>query len=229
MRPILARISSAASGFFFCGMIEEPVENRSDSVTKRNCAEDQITSSSASRRQMPAQIEAAARNSSAKSRSLTHPANWPGRSKPSAAAVISRSMGKEVPASAARPSGHSFIRARASRRGAVAGEHLDIGHHVVAPGHRLRDLQMGEARHDPVGPGLGLREQRPHQRLQPRIAASQLVAHPEPEIRRHLVVARPRGVQPPAGSPIISLQPRLDIHVNVFQRGGKGEISRLDL
>ena len=60
MRPILARISSAASGFFFCGMIEEPVEKRSDMVTKRNWAEDQITSSSASRDRWTAQIAALA-------------------------------------------------------------------------------------------------------------------------------------------------------------------------
>ena len=39
-----------------------------------------------------------------------------GRSKPSALAVISRSMGKEVPASAAAPRGHSFTRLRASAR-----------------------------------------------------------------------------------------------------------------
>ena len=58
MRPTLARISSAASGFFFCGMIEEPVENRSDSETKRNWAEDQITNSSANRDRCIAQIDA---------------------------------------------------------------------------------------------------------------------------------------------------------------------------
>jgi hypothetical protein len=76
-------------------------------------------------------------------------------------------MGNEVPASAAAPSGHSFIRARASRKPAcVAGEHLDIGHHVMAPGHRLGGLQMGEAGHHPIRPGLGLAQQRANQRLQ---------------------------------------------------------------
>ena len=49
-------------------------------------------------------------------------ANLPARqgnvppAKPSAAAVMCRSIGKEVPASAAAPSGHSFSRARASRK-----------------------------------------------------------------------------------------------------------------
>jgi hypothetical protein len=45
----LARTSSAASGLRFCGMIDEPVVNLSDSFTKRNCGVDQITISSASR------------------------------------------------------------------------------------------------------------------------------------------------------------------------------------
>ena len=116
MRPGFARISSAASGFRFCGMIEDPVEKRSLKLTKRNCALDQITSSSANRDRCTAQIAAAARNSSAKSRSLTASSEFAiGRSNPSAFAVISRSIGKLVPASAAAPSGLSFIRARASR------------------------------------------------------------------------------------------------------------------
>ena len=63
-----------------------------------------------------AQIALAARNSSAKSRSLTASSEFAiGRSNPSAAAVISRSIGNDVPASAAAPSGLSFIRVRASR------------------------------------------------------------------------------------------------------------------
>src|SRR5437899_2960170 len=48
-RPVLPRTSSAASGFFFCGMIEEPVEKESESRTKPNCGVDQMMISSASR------------------------------------------------------------------------------------------------------------------------------------------------------------------------------------
>src|SRR5207253_962675 len=43
-RPVLPRISSGTSGFFFCGMIEEPVQNRSASWTKAKRGFDQITS-----------------------------------------------------------------------------------------------------------------------------------------------------------------------------------------
>src|SRR5690606_15705398 len=113
IRPNLARNSSAAAGFFFCGMIDEPVVHLSDSRTNRNCAEDQITNSSAKRDRCIAVIEAADRNSSAKSRSDTESRLLAvGRSKPKAAAVIWRSIGKLVPAKAAAPKGHSFIRFR---------------------------------------------------------------------------------------------------------------------
>ena len=48
-RPTLARISSAASGFFFCGMIEEPVVKASDRRMKPNWGVIQRTISSARR------------------------------------------------------------------------------------------------------------------------------------------------------------------------------------
>ena len=84
-----------------------------------------------------------------------------GPSKPSAAAVASRSIGKPVPASAAEPSGHRFIRARASAKPrAIARDHLVIGHQMMAERHRLRALEMGEAGHHAVGMLLGAGEQR---------------------------------------------------------------------
>ena len=48
-RPVLPRMSSAKSGFFFCGMMDEPVENASESVTKPNSALDHRMISSARR------------------------------------------------------------------------------------------------------------------------------------------------------------------------------------
>ena len=93
-RPALARTSSAASGFFFCGMMEEPVVKASDSRMKRNWAEHQITISSAKRDRCMAQIDDADRYSSAKSRSDTASSELAvGRLKPSASAVMKRSMG----------------------------------------------------------------------------------------------------------------------------------------
>ncbi len=116
-RPTLARISSAASGFFFCGMIDEPVVKASDSLMKLNCGVVHRTISSARRDRCVAQIVAADRASRAKSRAETLSRELAiGPSKPSAWAVMCRSMGKDVPASAAAPRGLSFIRTRASAK-----------------------------------------------------------------------------------------------------------------
>ena len=71
MRPVLPRISSGTSGFFFCGMIEEPVQKLSDSSMKPNWAEDQMISSSEKRDRCIIRMLAAALNSMAKSRSDT--------------------------------------------------------------------------------------------------------------------------------------------------------------
>ena len=45
-RPDLPRVSSAKSGFFFCGMMEDPVEYSSLSVTKPNSVVDHVMISS---------------------------------------------------------------------------------------------------------------------------------------------------------------------------------------
>ena len=104
-----------------------------------------MTISSASRDRCVAQIAAIDRNSSAKSRSETLSSELRvGSRKPSAFAVMCRSIGKPVPASAAAPSGLSSIRSIASLHARqVAGKHLDIGHAVMAEGHRLRRLHDG--------------------------------------------------------------------------------------
>ncbi len=117
MRPVFARTSSAASGLRFCGMIEEPVVNLSDSLRKPTSGDVQITISSAKRDRCTEVMAAAASVSSTKSRSDTASSEFAaGRSKPSAFAVIARSIGNEVPASAAAPSGLSLPRLRASAK-----------------------------------------------------------------------------------------------------------------
>ena len=61
MRGALARSSSAASGFFFCGMIEEPEAHASATSQKPNSSLDHSTSSAPSRERCVAQIAAAPR------------------------------------------------------------------------------------------------------------------------------------------------------------------------
>ena len=60
-RGAFARSSSAESGFFFCGMIEEPEEKDSSSSQKPNSVLDQITISEPRRERCIAQVEAAER------------------------------------------------------------------------------------------------------------------------------------------------------------------------
>ena len=95
--------------------------------------------------------------------------------------------------------------------------------------HRLRGLQMGEARHH----GAGMFERPLHQRVlergQRRIGLVDGVADIEPEIGRDLIVARTRGVQPSRGGADQLAEPALDIHVNVLERALEIERSLADL
>jgi hypothetical protein len=61
MRGALARSSSAASGFFFCGMMLEPEANASEGSQKRNSSLDQSTISAPSCERCVAQVAAALR------------------------------------------------------------------------------------------------------------------------------------------------------------------------
>ena len=84
--------------------------------------------------------------------------------------------------------------------------------------HRLRGLQMGEARHHGRGMFQRAAGQGMLERGQRRIGLVDRVADIEPEIGRHLVVARARGVQPSRGRPDQFGKPALDIHMDVFER-----------
>ena len=175
---------------------------------------------------------AQAQNSIAKSRSDTASSEFSHRpSKPSSRATRWRSIGKLVPASAAAPSGSRFTRFRTSSKSfAVALEHLHVRQQVVAEGHRLRHLQMGEARHDERGVALGLVEQRA---LAARRAACRscvdLVAQPQAHVGRHLVVARARGVQALAGVADQRGQPPLDVEMHVLGVERPAEAPGVDL
>jgi hypothetical protein len=73
---------------------------------------------------------------------------------------------------------------------------------MMAEGHRLGRLQVGEARHDRVGMLRPCRKGLISLVSAASVRPSSL--DPEAEIERHLVVARACGVQPPGGSPISS-------------------------
>ncbi len=71
-------------------------------------------------------------------------------------------------------------------------------------------------------------DQRQLQHLDLRQQRIDGVAHIEPEIGRHLVVARARRVEPPGGIADQLAQARFDVHVDVFERARKVELLRFD-
>ncbi|GAO04809.1 hypothetical protein PSR1_03705 [Anaeromyxobacter sp. PSR-1] len=114
-RPARPRASSPTSGFFFCGMSEEPVANASASVAKPNSFVVQRTSSSPMRERCTAASAHANRSSAALSRSETASSELcVTPASPSRAATASRSSGRVVPASAPEPSGEIAARRRTS-------------------------------------------------------------------------------------------------------------------
>ena len=104
-------------------MIEEPEAHASATWQKPNSCEDQSTSSAPSRDRCVAQVAAAARKSSTKSRLETASIEFGATpAKPSSRATKPRSVSKFTPASAPAPSGSSLVepstnsKRRASRR-----------------------------------------------------------------------------------------------------------------
>ena len=231
MRPVLARTSSAASGLRFCGMIEEPVVNLSESVTKPTSGEHHSTISSAKRDRCTAVIEAAASASITKSRSDTASSEFAAGAVEAERLRRHRAVEPERGAGERRRAERVFVQALARIReaAAVARRHLHIGQQMMPERHRLRGLQMREARHD----GRGVRQRLLGERLliagQRRVDVVDRVAHPELEVGRDLVVARTRGVQPPGRRPDQLGEPRLDVHMDVFERPLEAELARLHL
>ena len=87
---------------------------------------------------------------------------------------------------------------------------------MVTKCHRLRRLQMGKSGHHPSRPRLSEGQERVQQLHKCVIRLVNFIADPEPEIRRHLIIARATGVQPPPCLTNNFGQARLNIHVNIF-------------
>ena len=114
-RPVLPRTSSAISGFFFWGIIDEPVVNASDNSTNPNSQDDHSTSSSESRDRCIITMAISAASSTQKSRSDTPSIEFRHTfSMPSFSASDLRSVGYVVPASAQLPIGEILMRFRQS-------------------------------------------------------------------------------------------------------------------
>ncbi len=221
-RPALPRASSATSGFFFCGMIDEPVEYASSSAAQPNSREAHRQTSSPIRERWTPIIAAAKRNSAAKSRSDTASMELAiAPSNPSSAAVASGSSGSDEPASAPAPE------RRVRRAGVpvaqpldVAGEGVGVLGQLVAERHRLGVLQVGEAGGGGVDVALGLVDERLLQIGQGEDHAAGLGAQVEPEVGRHLVVAAAPGAELAAerAEPLDQAALQRGVHVLVGRR-----------
>ena len=100
---------------------------------------------------------------------------------------------------------------------------------MVAERHWLGGLQMGEARHQVACVLFRPVQQGALQSLQLGHGAVAGVAHPQAEVRRHLIVAAARRVQAPRRLANQFRQARLDVHVNVFIGVAEGEGAVPDL
>ena len=132
--------SSAASGLRFCGMIEEPVVKRSDSLTKPNLRrrpEHDLLGKAGQMHGGEARRGERLQREVAVGDGVERVGRRPVEAERRRGDA--RSIGKEVPASAAAPSGHLVEPlARIGEAAAVARDHLDIGEEMMAESDRLR-------------------------------------------------------------------------------------------
>jgi hypothetical protein len=111
----------------------------------------------------------------------------------------------------------------------VAGEHFLPGHEVVAEGHRLGRLQVGEAGHDGIGVGFRLVQQGDAGGADQRLQAVDGVAQPQAHVGGHLVVAGTAGVQALSGVADFPGQGPLDVEVDVLVVQVPGEAAGLEV
>ena len=200
-RPALPRVSSATSGFFFCGMIELPVEYASSRVTKPNSLVAQRMTSSAMRDRSTASIAVTNENSATTSRLAVASIEF---SDAAGETEFGGDCGR-VEAQRGTGEGAGAVRA-ASRRGhpsrAAGRRHAASAQQCAS---RWCESSTGCACCRWVRPGIATPRWRSawprSASITPRISRGEragLVAQVHPDERGDLVVARTAGPQPSA-------------------------------
>ena len=219
-RPALPRASSAMSGFFFCGSIDEPVANASGSRRKPNSSLDQSTTSSPIRERCT-WVSAAAKSASAtKSRSDTASSEFSNR-------AANPSVGGDAGRDRAAGSNPRARRHRAARRRPASTRPASARRRGRAP----RSARAGGARAAPAARAAGAcsrggrRRRRTRRRGAPAPPAARgcarrrACASRRTQRRRSsgdLVVAAPAGVELGAGGARELGDPALDRGVDVL-------------
>ena len=219
-RPALPRASSAMSGFFFCGSIDEPVEYASARRRKPNSSVDHSTISSPRRerctcvsvgdeQRLGDEVAVGHRVERVLERGARSRARW---------RRAAGSSGRLEPASAPAPSGDTSARVEAVAPAVdVAAERPEVREQVVREQHRLRALQVRVA-------GEVRRRSASSARRSSTACSSWMRARParalapeeQPQVERDLVVAAAAGVQLGAGRARDLGDPPLDRGVDVF-------------
>ena len=218
------------SGFFFCGMMLDPVDQESCSVTKPNSRVAQRMTSSANRLTSMPIIAVTNANSATKSREAVPSIEF------GAGAGEAELGGHRLGVEAEALPGQ---RARAVRRVPgdagvpvvqpleVADQRPGVGQQVVAEQHRLGVLQVRAAGHDRAEVPLGLGLQRLDQ-VEDQVGDHPgVVAQVDLEQRGHLVVAGPAGAQPATDvrADLLEQQP-LQGAVHVLVAGARAAATR---
>ena len=222
-RGALARSSSAASGFFFCGMRLDPELKASSTSQKPNSWLDQSTISRAELRQV-GRAGGGGREVVQHEIPVRHRVQRVLRDSPEA-----QLLSHEHPA---RVEVHPGQRARAERqviRGGeaevealeIAAELPEVRQQVMREVDGLGPLQVGVAGERPVEVALGQPLQGPHQPEHQDLGLEGVSAHEHGHVGGHLVVARAGGVQLAPHRPGDLGEPALDRHVHVL-------VARLD-
>ena len=100
---------------------------------------------------------------------------------------------------------------------------------MMAKGHRLGRLKVGEARHDGFGVRASLHDQGFLKALKADFKIGQgNIADPQFEIGCDLIIARARSMQATGRRADQFTQAAFDIHVDIFKGGREFEIPALD-